>query len=160
MATLHLMVGLPCSGKTTFARRLAQERRALLLTTDTWHLRLFGSDVGDPRHGERHSEIEAIMWDVASRVLTLGRDVILDFGCWTRAERDDFRDKARGLGVCFRLHYMDVPYNELYRRLEARNRNPPAGAFVIPREEMDKYIPRFQPPAPDELSPEAPFPDP
>ncbi|MBV9304506.1 MAG: AAA family ATPase, partial [Acidobacteriaceae bacterium] len=32
MATLHLMIGLPCSGKTTYARQLAGETNALLLT--------------------------------------------------------------------------------------------------------------------------------
>ena len=34
MATLHLMVGLPCSGKTTEARRLERELGALRLTPD------------------------------------------------------------------------------------------------------------------------------
>ena len=44
MATLHLMVGLPCSGKTTLARKLEHERSALRLTPDEWQLRLFGQD--------------------------------------------------------------------------------------------------------------------
>ena len=34
MATLHLMVGLPCSGKTTLAKKLEVERAALRLTPD------------------------------------------------------------------------------------------------------------------------------
>jgi predicted kinase len=34
MVTLHLMVGLPCSGKTTLARTLEHERSALRLTPD------------------------------------------------------------------------------------------------------------------------------
>jgi hypothetical protein len=46
---------------------------------------------------------------------------------------------------------MDVPYSELYRRLEERNRNLPEGAFKIPKAEMDRYIPIFQPPTGDEL---------
>jgi predicted kinase len=46
MATLHLMIGLPCSGKKTYARQLAGETNALLLTLDVWHLKLFGHDVG------------------------------------------------------------------------------------------------------------------
>lgn len=40
MATLHLMVGLPLSGKTTYARRLEREADALRLTPDDWHIRL------------------------------------------------------------------------------------------------------------------------
>ncbi len=80
MAVLHLMVGLPCSGKTTEARRLEKEYHALRLTPDEWQIRLFGQDALDPSHDERHGAIEKIMWEVASRALSLGMDVILDFG--------------------------------------------------------------------------------
>jgi predicted kinase len=151
MATLHLMIGLPCSGKTTYARALAREMDALLLTPDVWHLQLFGDDVGQEGHDKRHDSIEKIIWDVAVRVLSMGCDVILDFGCWARVERDDFRNRAKNLGVNFKLHYMNVPYAELYRRLEERNKNLPEGAFKIPKAEMDRYITIFQPPAADEL---------
>ncbi len=151
MATLHLMVGLPCSGKTTYARQLARGVHALLLTLDVWHLTLFGDDVGHADHDERHGSIEKIMWDVAKHVLAMGGDVVLDFGCWARVERDDYRNRAKELGATFKLHYMDVPYAELYRRLAIRNRTPTEGVFVIPKAEMDKYIPLFQPPTEDEL---------
>ena len=151
MATLHLMIGLPCSGKTTYAKELAVRERALLLTPDVWQLKLFGQDFPGPYHDKRHSDIESIMWDVAKSVLSLGTSVILDFGCWARVERDDFRSRANDLGVGFKLHYMDVPYSELYSRLEERNQNLPEGAFKIPKEEMDRFITVFQPPDADEL---------
>jgi len=86
MATLHLMVGLPGSGKTTLARQLEVDHRALRLTVDEWHVRLFGMDVEDhsddsdlATHNTRHEAIEALLWETASRVLVLGVDVILDF---------------------------------------------------------------------------------
>ena len=105
MAKLHLMVGLPCSGKTTLARQLEAEHSALRLTTDEWHIRLFGHDYDEgmsssdeAEHDARHDSVESLMWDVASRVLTLGVDVILDFGCWVRSQRDEYRAKAEALG--------------------------------------------------------------
>jgi predicted kinase len=151
MATLHLMVGLPCSGKTTYAHQLAEEVNALVLTLDVWHLKLFGDDVGHEDHDARHGTIEQIMWDVAHHVLALGGDVVLDYGCWARVERDDYRQRAQALGANFRLHYMDVSYAELYRRLAIRNRTPAESVFVIPETEMDKYVTVFQPPTEDEL---------
>jgi predicted kinase len=48
MAGLHLMVGLPCSGKTMLAQKLAYELPALRLTLDEWHIRLFGQDAEEP----------------------------------------------------------------------------------------------------------------
>ena len=94
MATLHLMVGLPCSGKTTLARQLEHERSALRLTPDEWQVALFGQDEEEPEHDARHSLIEAMLWKIASRALQLGTNVILDFGFWAREEREDYRLRA------------------------------------------------------------------
>ena len=117
MATLHLMVGLPCSGKTTLARKLEYERSALRLTPDEWQLRLFGQDAEEPEHNARHGLIEALLWEVASRALVLGTNVILDFGFWAREEREDYRLRAKQLGASSEVHFLDVPGDELLRRL-------------------------------------------
>lgn len=153
MATLHLMVGLPCSGKTTLARRLAVERSALRLTPDEWHLRLFGQDVSASEHNARHDLIEALLWEVAARALALGTSVILDFGFWAREEREDFRARARQLGAGSEVHYLAVPADELLRRLAARNAQPTPDTFTIPEEMFLPWLAFFQPPAPDELVP-------
>jgi predicted kinase len=122
MATLHLMVGLPCTGKTTLALTLEREHSAIRLTVDEWHLRLFGQDAKDPEHNARHSLIESLLWEVASRALALGTNVILDFGFWTREEREDFRSRAKHLGASSEVHFLDIPPDELLRRLSAKKR--------------------------------------
>ena len=151
MATLHLMVGLPCSGKTTLARALEDQHSALRLTPDEWHVRLFGQDAEDPEHDGRHRLIEALQWDVASRALALGIDVVLDFGFWAREEREDYRSRARQLGASSVVHFLDVPERELFRRLAQRNAQASALAFHIPEEMMRPWIASFQKPTPEEL---------
>ncbi len=151
MATLHLMVGLPCSGKTTLARKLEAERSALRLTPDEWQVRLFGQDAEEPEHDARHTLIEAMLWDIASRALVLGLNVILDFGFWAREEREDFRLRAKRLGAGSEVHFLDVPEDELLRRLAARNSEPSESSFHIPEEMMRPWIAFFQKPTPDEL---------
>lgn len=150
MATLHLMVGLPCSGKTTLARVLEQKHSALRLTPDEWQVRLFGQDATDPRHDARHDLIETLQWEVAERALTLGTSVILDFGFWAREEREDFRSRAKRLGASSEVHFLDVPSDELLRRLVERNARPGL-AFHIPEEMMRAWIDVFQKPSQDEL---------
>jgi predicted kinase len=145
------MVGLPCSGKTTLARALEQEHSALRLTVDEWHIRLFGQDAEDPQHDARHSLVETLQWDVASRSLALGLNVILDFGFWARDEREDYRSRARSLGASSEIHFLDVPEGELLRRLTQRNAQPPGLAFHIPEEMMRPWIAFFQKPTPEEL---------
>ena len=153
MATLHLMVGLPCSGKTTLACRLEVERDALRLTPDEWQVRLFGQDVGEPEHNARHDLIEALLWDLAARALALGTNVILDFGFWSRMEREDFRARAKQLGAGSQVHFLDVPWVELLRRLEARNAALPPQVFHLPVKIFTPWLALFEPPTADELEP-------
>src|SRR5215468_5619535 len=117
MATLHLMVGLPCSGKTTLAKKLEHEQSALRLTVDEWHIHLYGQDAEEPEHDARHSLIEMMLWNIARRSLELGTNVILDFGFWAREEREDYRSRAKALGTSSEVHFLDVPTDELMRRL-------------------------------------------
>jgi len=151
VATLYLMVGLPCSGKTTLARVLEHQHSALRLTPDEWHIRLFGQDAEDPEHDARHRLVETLQWEVARRALALGTDVILDFGFWAREEREDYRSRARELGANSEVRFLDVPESELLRRLAQRNAQPSTPAFHIPDWMMRPWIASFQKPTPEEL---------
>jgi predicted kinase len=150
VATLHLMVGLPCAGKTTLAQKLEHEQAALRLTPDEWHTGLFGQDAEEPEHDARHTLIEMMLWKVASRALQLGTNVILDFGFWAREEREDYRSRAKDLGASSEVHFLDVPADELMRRLRLRNSQSSA-SFYIPEAMMQPWIEVFQKPTPDEL---------
>lgn len=152
MPVLHLLVGLPCSGKTTLAKELESETGALRLTPDDWHRVLFGQDATHPEHDARHARIEALQWQVAARSLQLGVDVILDFGLWSVEERDDFRARAAALGAEARVHFLDPPFDELLARLDARNRQPSDEVTIIPPEHMVEYRKVFQPPTEEELA--------
>lgn len=158
MAMLHLMVGLPCSGKTTLARQLETKHNALRLTLDEWHIRLFGHDFGDnmdesdqTRHVVKHEAVESVMWDVASRVLILGVDVILDFGCWVRSQRDEYRSKAHEIGADFKIYFTDASEKELLERLKIRNTQLSESTFYIPESKLKEWMQLFEPPARDEL---------
>lgn len=138
MSTLHLMVGLPGSGKTTEAIRLEHEHKALRLTPDEWQYFLFGHDISDPEHDERHTKVEELMWEIAVKVLKSGVDVILDFGFWAKSERDAFRRKARSFGANTQIHYMDVPKDIIWERLSVRNKSAGKNAvFYVGKKEFD-----------------------
>jgi predicted kinase len=153
---LHLMVGLPGAGKTTRARTLADATGALRLTPDEWHTRLFGDDFGDPaghpEHNRRHAEVEALMREVAAAVLRRGADVILDFGFWSRAERDEVRAWGTRLGASVHLHYVEVALDELVRRIALRNAESRADAFAITETDLRGWAAIFETPGPDELA--------
>ncbi len=148
---LHLVVGLPCSGKTTFAKNLEKEIGALRLTPDEWQLRLFGQDLDHADHDWRHGTIEDLMWQVAASVLGHGIPVILDYGFWAKIERDDYRSRAETLNVATKIHFLDTPKEILLRRVEIRNELNKDQSFVIPPEKIIEWHAAFEPPDKEEL---------
>ncbi len=153
MATLLLMCGLPGSGKTTLAKRLEREREALRLTPDEWIARLFGQSLTPPALDWCRDPVEAVQWGVAERALRLGVNVVLDFGLWSRAEREEFRARAARLGAASELHFLDVPRAELSSRLAARNAELPPDAFLVTEAQLEAWWNVFEPPDADELRP-------
>jgi predicted kinase len=91
------------------------------LTKDEW-LWALGSTPWDVPTQEK---FEHELWQLAQEILRLGLSVVVDFGLWARIERDEMRSAARRLGVGVELHYLDLPADELWRRLDARNSQPP-----------------------------------
>jgi len=147
-ARLILTCGLPGSGKTSLARRLAEERKALRLTQDEWLWSLGFT----PRDEPIRDKLDEQLWLLAQQVLSLGVSVVLDFGLWARVERDEFRAAARGLGVGVELHYLDVATDELWRRVDARNSEPPWDRCPIRRSDLDEWAAYFQKPDAEELA--------
>lgn len=145
---LILTCGLPGAGKTTLARRLAADRGAVRLTKDEWMWALGSS----PWDGTTQERVEQELWNLAKEILRLGLSVVLDFGLWARAERDELRTAARQLGVGVELHYIDEPGDELWRRIEARNAVPPWNGKPILRSHLDEWAQMFQAPDAAELA--------
>ena len=152
---LILTCGLPGAGKTALATRLASERRAVRLTKDEW-LWALGSTPWDRPTGEK---IERELWRLAQEILSLGLSVVLDFGLWARIERDEMRSVARGLGVGVELHYLEVPSEELWRRIELRNSAPPWDNEPISRAHLNEWLAIFEAPDASELALFDPPPD-
>jgi predicted kinase len=143
-----LVVGLPGAGKTSWARRLEQERKALRLTPDEWMDALFNTSEVDGRRWVLESEL---LWGVAARALALEVDVILDYGCWSEEERDLFRTRAQALGASAEIVVLDLPFEVLWERIERRNANLPQATFGVSREELAEWSGRFEVPTAEEL---------
>jgi predicted kinase len=142
---LVLLCGLPASGKTTLARELADAYGAVRLNPDEWELAL-GID---PFDEEFQVKLEAEFSALTQRLIALGTSVILEWGFWARSQRDEKRELGRSLGAAVELRFLDVPYDELVRRVVDRHAK---GGLAITESHMERYRGIFQAPTDDELA--------
>lgn len=144
---LILLCGLPGAGKSTLARRLVTDLPAVTFSPDDW-----SADLGiDVRDEDFRYSLEQRFCRPSWHLLALGVNVILEFGLWGRGERDVLLDGARDRGVPIELRFLDVPFDELWRRVDARNDRTDEGAVVIDRAELERYAAIFQAPDVEEL---------
>jgi predicted kinase len=150
MPTVHLLHGLPGCGKTTFARTLEAECRAVRFTHDEWMVQLFGANPPAETFAESARRISELIWEHAARVMRVERDVILDLGFWSRESRDGARARVRALGAIPRLYAFDVSEAEMRARVRERSTAMPPGALFINEQAFDVFLTRFEPLGPDE----------
>jgi predicted kinase len=146
-ARLVLICGLPASGKSTLARQLAPEIPAIRLDGDGWMTQL-GVDLWDETFRVR---LERQLWALSQELLARGQSVLLEWGHWSRGERDEKRLWARALGVGVELHYLDVPLEELIERAERRNASDEWTAAPMTRAHFETWATIFQTPDEEEI---------
>lgn len=141
--------GLPGAGKTTTAKQVAQETGAIRLNVDEWMAAL-GVDFFDDAF--RH-KLEAQLYEHGKNLLKMGQSIIFEDGFWTKEERDRYREVAKQLGAHIEFHYFDIPFDELWRRLEKRNAEGGFGVSPITKELLQEcWNIRFQKPTKEELT--------
>lgn len=143
-AKLIIVCGLPGSGKTTYARHIQAKMHGIRLSPDEW-MNALGINLWD---AEKREKIERLQWQLGQEFLGMRMTIIIEWGTWGRSERDALRARARELGATVELHYLPVPFEVLFERIQRRGiENPP-----ITREQLLQWAGAFQEPTPQELA--------
>jgi predicted kinase len=149
MATAHLIHGYLGVGKTTFAKQLEREVRAVRFTPDDWMSRLFGDDPPAAFFQEKAATILNLMEPLWLRCLSLGVDVVLDYGFWRRSERDPTRHLTKGIGADVLLYALKCGEDEAMLRVAVRNAGEDRSLYIAPAT-FELLKARFEPVLPDE----------
>ena len=141
MKTIHLMIGIQGSGKTTLAKKLATTYHAKIISTD------------EVRKNYPHIE-EKMVWPTVYKMCAIeleqGLDVIFDATSITPKVRKRLVDNIIQYTSDFKIgcHFLDVPVEICKTRVIKRNQL--AGELFLPIEVIDSYFEQLIPPTIDE----------
>jgi predicted kinase len=155
-STLVLMIGLPGTGKTTYARQVEVEHGALRLTKDEWMKALYGLE-----NPESASDvIEGRLIKLGLRSLELGINVVIDFGLWSRDERSALRHAAAVVGADVVMRYFELDPAVQRARIDQRWSEAPHETWPMSSEELSECASIIQVPSLAELDGSEPIGDP
>lgn len=150
IATLFLLCGKPAAGKSTLAKELAQENKAVLISEDIWLSALFSDALFDlPDYVRCSRKLRAIMAPHVTDMLNNGVSVVLDFPANTVKSRNWIRGILDSTGARHVLHLLDPPDAECIARLHKRNENSDH-PFSVTERQFHRIAAHFQPPTPEE----------
>lgn len=150
MATVHLISGLPGSGKTTYSKKLASRADAVHFSLDTWLITAFGSyeieNIGHEEHVRRVHACRELMWNLAPEFLERDVDVILDDGFFLRKDRRKVIEMANKENAKTKIHYLKNPLPTLRKRLRERNSHLPEYHFWIDPDILEMFVDMYEVP--------------
>lgn len=155
---IHLICGSTGAGKSTYAARLSHEGDGVVFSIDEWMTALFWMDSPRPIDSAwamaRVERCHQQIWTMAVQVARRGVPCLLDIGLSSKAQRSRFAALAAAAGLPVRLHYLDVPAEERWLRVQARNKNRGETYqlnFDVTREMFDFVESIWEPPTDAEL---------
>lgn len=131
MPKVLIMCGKICSGKSTYAEKLKLENKAVILSVDELTLALFENQAGE-KLDFYVEKLKEYFLKKSLDIVEAGADVILDWGFWTKKERDYAREFYDSRNISYQFYYMNVGIDEWKKRISKRNQE-------IKSEQLEAY---------------------
>ncbi len=148
MTKVYITCGKICSGKSTFAKRLAGEKKAVILSCDEL-TKLFPPT---ENHEAVLEKVERYLLRKTEEIISCGTNVILDWGFWTKQKRTEMTAYLENLGIPYEWHYIDVSDSQLHENIKKRNASPGESDYFVDEGLLNKCLSIFEEPDNDELN--------
>lgn len=141
---IYLLCGLPGSGKSTYAKRLEKEG-VVRLTLDEELFARFGREFPSEKYNEYENETKNQLKGILQSKIQTGESVVLDYGFWKKASRDEYKEFVTQIGGEWKLLYFKVPVENLKERLKARNAGDQINNHLISQDLLDRLFRKATP---------------
>ena len=122
---VHLICGCTGAGKSTYSLGLARDLGAVRFSIDEWLGRLHLADRPENPpfewYYERVQRNCLQMRNMAEQLIALGTPCLFDCGFTNKQERDTFVNWCEEMGYSIQLHFIDVPKDLRWQRVQKRN---------------------------------------
>ena len=125
----------------------------MILSVDEITLALFGNEAGE-KLDDYVCRAENYLYNKSIEIIETGTNVILDWGFWTKSERELARDFYNSHGIENEFHYINITDDEWHRRIKKRNSDISAGrlnAYYVDSGLAEKFGRIFEPPDSTEI---------
>ena len=141
MSTLHMMIGIQGSGKTTYTKRVKEEFNAEVVSSD--RIRTLHPDWEE-------AKIFPEVYRLCAEYLKKGIDVVADSTSITPRVRTRYIESVKAYDVDFEVaaYFLNVPYEVCYERVSRRNLD--LKERFLPLDVIVSYMSRMIPPTIEE----------
>lgn len=128
MAEIHLICGFMGFGKTTYAKMLEQTLPAIRFTHDEIMLQRYGRTPDN--FPEQYKLVDDFIRQETIKLIKAGKNVILDYGFWSKAKRKEYYQWAKNLTPEVYFHAVICDVEEARKRVLNRTADNPNALFI------------------------------
>lgn len=147
MGKLFLLCGKPGSGKTTLANSLKEKFGIIHFSADDFMLKLFGEIEDRHLFDKKLKVTKDLIYQICDDVLR-SNNVVLDFGFWTKSEREQVINRFKNYEVI--IIYLKLDEDKIFNQIEKRNANLKDNEYFMDLNTFNILSSKFEEPTNEE----------
>lgn len=154
MSKIIAICGKICCGKSYYAKQIKEKENAVILSIDEATYELIDNEQGE-FYNAFAERVNKYLMNKAAEIVKAGCNVILDWGFWTKAARQETTKYFNRFDIDVEWHYIDIEQTRWQQLIEERNVKIQKGNggsdFYVDEGLTEKLLSKFEEPTKEEI---------